>query len=90
MPLSPMSKSPRAADASRVVKPTCTKRGDAAEAGGEQLRDVDLEADDARRIGGIGLDERRAAFGVAAPAQFRRACAAMDGESIATHATTAK
>ena len=42
----------------------------AAEAGGEQLRDLHVEADDARGIGRVGLDVRRAALGVTAPAQL--------------------
>jgi hypothetical protein len=43
----------------------------AAEPFGEQLRDVDVETDDAGWIGGVGLNEGRTAFGVAAPAQLR-------------------
>ena len=42
----------------------------AAESVGEELRDLDIEADDARGVGRIGFDERRAAFGVTTPAQF--------------------
>ena len=40
--------------------------------GCQQLCDVDVEPDDARRIVRIRLDERRAAFGIAAPSQLRR------------------
>jgi hypothetical protein len=36
------------------------------------LGDLDVEADDTRRVGGIGIDERLAAFRVAAPAQLVR------------------
>ena len=41
----------------------------AAELARDQLRDLDVEADDLRRIARVGFDKRRAAFGVAAPAQ---------------------
>ncbi len=36
---------------------------------GDQLRDLDVEANELRGIARVGLDERRAAFGIAAPAQ---------------------
>jgi hypothetical protein len=42
-----------------------------AETAGEQGGDLDIEAAQAARIGGIGFDKRRAAFGVPAPAQQR-------------------
>src|SRR4030095_14063512 len=40
------------------------------EAGAEQLRELDLEADDASCIVRIGLDVGRAALRITAPAQF--------------------
>ena len=46
--------------------------GLAAESGCDELGDLDIEADDARRVGRIGLDIRRAAFGIAGPAEKRR------------------
>src|SRR3712207_8964860 len=36
------------------------------------FRSLDVEADDARRVGRIGFDERSATLGVTAPAQLRR------------------
>ena len=57
---------------------------------GDQLRDLDVEADQLRGIARVGLDERRAAFGVAAPtedllraepAKRQRARAARAGEA---------
>jgi hypothetical protein len=41
------------------------------ETGGDHSRDLDVEAAHFGRISGVGLDERRAAFGVATPAQLR-------------------
>ena len=38
----------------------------------DELGDIDVEPDDARGVGGIGFDIRRAAFGVAGPPQERR------------------
>jgi hypothetical protein len=38
--------------------------------GRDHPRDLDVEATHLRRIRGIGFDERRTAFGVAAPAEF--------------------
>ena len=66
-----MSKSPRATD--------CVDRGEgdlheprlAAEAAGDRLGDLDVEAAHLRRVVRVGLDERRAPFRVAAPAQDR-------------------
>jgi hypothetical protein len=46
--------------------------GRPADAGGEQRRDLDVEADDPIGMGRIGLDKRRAAFGVTRPAQHAR------------------
>ena len=43
-----------------------------AHAARDERRDLDVEADDLLGIGGIGLDERRAALRVAGPAQLRR------------------
>ena len=43
-----------------------------AESGGEQLGDLDVEADEPIGVRGIGFDERRAAFGIAGPAQHAR------------------
>jgi hypothetical protein len=40
-----------------------------ANAAGDQLGDLDVEADEFRRIARIGLDERRAAFRVSRPSQ---------------------
>ena len=37
----------------------------------DELRDLDIEADDLARVARVGLDERRAALGVTAPAKFR-------------------
>ena len=36
---------------------------------GDQLRDLDVKANELRGIARVGLDERRAAFGIAAPAE---------------------
>ena len=44
----------------------------ASETARQQIGDLDLEADDAIGAGRIGLDIRRAAFGVSGPDQFRR------------------
>jgi hypothetical protein len=42
---------------------------------GDQLGNLDVEPADFRRVGGVGFDERRAAFGIARPFQFRLLCA---------------
>jgi hypothetical protein len=44
----------------------------AAKLASDERGNLDVEADDARRVGRIGFDERRAAFGVAAPAELGR------------------
>ena len=44
----------------------------AARSRGDELRDFDVEAAQDRRIVGVGLDKRGAAFGIRAPAQHRR------------------
>ncbi len=41
---------------------------------GDESRHLDIEADQAGDVVGIGLDERRPTLGVAAPAQLRRLC----------------
>ena len=43
--------------------------GLAAESACDELGDLDIEADDAGRVGGIGFDIRRAAFGVTGPSR---------------------
>src|SRR5581483_7396564 len=45
--------------------------GRPAELAGDELGDLDVEADDLRRMSRIRFDERGAAFGIAAPAQRR-------------------
>ena len=77
-----MSKSPRAAAASRLVKPTWTKRGSAAEALGEQLRDLDVEADDARGIGG-SASTNGAPPSASPPQRSSAICACLGGQSTA-------
>ena len=47
----------------------------AAKALRDKLGDLDVEADDARWVGGIGFDVRRAAFGVARPSEDGGDCA---------------
>ena len=46
--------------------------GRPADAGGEQRRNLDVEADHPIGMGRIGLDKRRAPFGVARPAEHAR------------------
>ena len=45
--------------------------GLAAESACDELGDLDIEADDAGRVGWIGFDIRRAAFGVTGPSEKR-------------------
>ena len=45
------------------------KAGLAAESARDELGDLDIEADDASRVGGIGFDIRRTALGVAGPSE---------------------
>ena len=64
--------------------------GLAAESSRDELGDLDIEADDARRVGGIGLDIRRAAFGVTGPSEKRRRlCQKRGRASEASSATVA-
>ncbi len=67
-----MSKSPRSTEASIDWKDTCTEEGGAAESAGDRRGDFDVESAHLRGIARVGLDERRAAFGVAAPDEGRR------------------
>ena len=72
MPLSPMSKSPRAADASMLVKPTWMKRGVRSRPSASSAAMSTSKPTTRVGVGGIGFDKRRAAFGVAAPSQLGR------------------
>ena len=50
-----------------------TKRGCAPEAARDQIGDFDVEAHEFIGLGGIGFDERRAAFRIAGPEEFTAA-----------------
>ena len=62
-----MSKSPRFADWSSEVNSVWNEARRAAEARRDKTGDFDIQADDAIRLLRVGLDVRRAAFGVAGP-----------------------
>ena len=69
MPLSPISASPRATDWSIEAYWTTTNSGACPSPPRDQLRDLDVEADHRFGVARARLDERRAAFGIAGPAE---------------------
>ncbi len=71
MPLNPMSKSPPPRGLIERAERNLDELRRTSELARHQLRDLDVEADHLRGIGGVGLDKGRAALGVAAPAERR-------------------
>ena len=95
MPLRPMTKSPRFTDASIDVNWTDTKRGRSPSFDAMSAATSTSKPTTRVGIARVGLDEGRAAFGIAAPAQFTgnpaaggrraRAAAAPTSSAAASH-----